>query len=47
MGLGFCSAIVTVDAAGAQISLPAAKSPDAAALFKTRAAIITYLKGLK
>jgi cytochrome c len=38
MGLGFCSAISTVDAASAQISLPAAKSPDAAALFKQQCA---------
>ena len=38
MGLGFCSAISTVDGASAQISLPAAKSPDAAALFKQQCA---------
>jgi cytochrome c len=38
MGLGFCSAISTVDAASAQISLPAAKSPDGAALFKQQCA---------
>jgi hypothetical protein len=47
----------TVDVASAQMSPPDAKSPDDAALFKqkcstrqakaeTRAAIITYLKGL-
>jgi cytochrome c len=57
MGLGFCGAISTIDVASAQIALPAAKSPDGAALFKqqcatcqaraeTRTAIITYLKGL-
>jgi cytochrome c len=38
MGLGFCSAISTVDAASAQISLPTAKSPDGAALFKQQCA---------
>jgi cytochrome c len=38
MGLGFCSAISTVDAASAQISLPAKKSPDGAALFKQQCA---------
>ncbi len=38
MGLGFCSAISNVDAASAQISLPAAKSPDGAALFKQQCA---------
>jgi cytochrome c len=38
MGLGFCSAISTVDAASAQISLPATKSPDGAALFKQQCA---------
>jgi cytochrome c len=38
MGLGFCSAIATVDAASAQISLPAAKSFDGAALFKQQCA---------
>jgi cytochrome c len=38
MGLGFCSAISTVDAASAQLSLPAAKSPDGAALFKQQCA---------
>jgi cytochrome c len=34
MGLAFCSAMTTVDAASAQLSLPAAKPPDGAALFK-------------
>ena len=38
MGLGFCSAISTVDDASAQLSLPAAKSPDGAALFKQQCA---------
>ena len=38
MGLGFCSAIATVDAASAQISLPAAKPFDGAALFKQQCA---------
>jgi cytochrome c len=38
MGLGFCSAVFTVDVAPAQISLPAAKSPDGAALFKQQCA---------
>jgi cytochrome c len=38
MGLGFCSAMATVDAASAQISLPAPKSPDGAALFKQQCA---------
>jgi cytochrome c len=38
MGLGFCSAIPAVDAAAAQISLPATKSPDGAALFKQQCA---------
>jgi cytochrome c len=37
-GLGFCSAISTVGAASAQISLPATKSPDGAALFKQQCA---------
>src|ERR1700722_18680898 len=32
--LGFSSAIATADAASAQMSLPAAKPPDGAALFK-------------
>ena len=34
MGLGFCSAISTVDAASAQMPSPAIKPPDGAALFK-------------
>ncbi|HEX9471941.1 MAG TPA: c-type cytochrome [Bradyrhizobium sp.] len=38
MGLGFCSAMATADAALAQISLPATKSPDGAALFKQQCA---------
>jgi cytochrome c len=38
MVLGSCSAISTIDAASAQISLPAAKSPDGAALFKQQCA---------
>jgi cytochrome c len=38
IGLGFCSAISTVGAAAAQIPLPAAKSPDGAALFKQQCA---------
>jgi cytochrome c len=38
MGLGFCGAISTVDVASAQISLPAAKAPDGAALFKQQCA---------
>ena len=38
MGLEFCSAIAVVDAASAQISLPASKSPDGAALFKQQCA---------
>jgi cytochrome c len=38
MGLGFCSAISTVDAASAQMPLPATKSPDGAALFKQQCA---------
>jgi cytochrome c len=38
MGLGFCSAISAVDVASAQISLPAAKPPDGAALFKQQCA---------
>jgi cytochrome c len=38
MGLGFCSAIATVDAAAAQISLPAAKPFDGAALFRQQCA---------
>jgi len=38
MGLGFCSAVATVDAASAQMSLPATNSPDGAALFKQQCA---------
>jgi cytochrome c len=38
MGLGVCSAISTVDIVPAQMSLPAAKSPDGAALFKQQCA---------
>jgi cytochrome c len=38
IGLGFCSAISTAGAASAQISLPSAKSPDGAALFKQQCA---------
>jgi cytochrome c len=38
MGLGFCSAISAVGVASAQISLPAAKPPDGAALFKQQCA---------
>jgi cytochrome c len=38
MGLGFCSAMAAVDAASAQISLPAPKPPDGAALFKQQCA---------
>jgi cytochrome c len=38
MGLGFCSAISTVDAASAQMPLPAIKPPDGAALFKQQCA---------
>jgi cytochrome c len=38
MGLGFCSAIATADAASAQMSLPAAKPPDGVALFKQQCA---------
>jgi cytochrome c len=38
MGLGFCSAIAAVDTAPAQLPLPAAKSPDGAALFKQQCA---------
>jgi cytochrome c len=37
-GLGFCSAISAVGVASAQISLPAAKPPDGAALFKQQCA---------
>lgn len=38
MGLGFCSAIAVAEVASAQLSLPAAKSPDGAALFKQQCA---------
>jgi cytochrome c len=38
MGLGFCSAMATVDAPAAQTSLPATKPPDGAALFKQQCA---------
>jgi cytochrome c len=38
MGLGFCSAISTVDAGSAQMPLPVAKPPDGAALFKQQCA---------
>jgi cytochrome c len=38
MGLGFCSAISTVDLTAAQVSLPAARSSDGAALFKQQCA---------
>src|SRR6202166_2445166 len=38
MGLGFCSAISTVDAASAQMPSPAIKPPDGAALFKQQCA---------
>jgi cytochrome c len=38
MGLAFCSAISTVDITLAQISLPAARSLDGAALFKQQCA---------
>jgi cytochrome c len=38
MGLGFCSAISTLDIVSAQMSLPAAKPPDGAALFKQQCA---------
>jgi cytochrome c len=34
MGLGFCSAMSTVDVASAQMLLPSARSSDGAALFK-------------
>ena len=34
IGLGFCGALLVVDAASAQMPLPAAKPPDGAALFK-------------
>jgi cytochrome c len=38
IGVGFCSAISTVDPASAQMPLPATKSPDGAALFKQQCA---------
>jgi cytochrome c len=38
MGLGLCSAIATGGAAFAQMPLPAAKSPDGAALFRQQCA---------
>jgi cytochrome c len=38
MGLGFCSAISTVDGASAQMPSPATKPPDGAALFKQQCA---------
>ncbi|MDB5552586.1 MAG: cyc1 [Rhizobium sp.] len=38
MGLGFCSAISTAGSIAAQIALPAATSPDGAALFKQQCA---------
>ena len=38
MGLGFCSAISAVGVASAQMSLPAAKPADGAALFKQQCA---------
>ena len=38
MGLGFCGATSTVDGASAQISLPATKPSDGAALFKQQCA---------
>jgi cytochrome c len=38
LGLGFCSAMAAADAASAQMSLPAAKPPDGAALFKQQCA---------
>jgi cytochrome c len=38
MGLGFCSAISTVDVAPAQMLLPSARSSDGAALFKQQCA---------
>jgi len=38
MGLGFCSAISTVDVASAQMLLPSARSSDGAALFKQQCA---------
>jgi cytochrome c len=38
MGLGFCSAISTVDVVSAQMPLPSARAPDGAALFKQQCA---------
>jgi cytochrome c len=38
IGLGFCSAIAIAGAASAQMTLPAAKPPDGAALFKQQCA---------
>jgi cytochrome c len=38
VGLGFCSAISTVDAASAQMPSPATKPPDGTALFKQQCA---------
>lgn len=38
MGVGFCSAGLVVNTAGAQIALPSPKPPDGAALFKQQCA---------
>jgi len=38
LGLGFCSAMLAVQMAGAQMPLPAAKPPDGATLFKQQCA---------
>lgn len=38
LGLAFCSAMLAVQLAGAQMPLPAAKPPDGAALFKQQCA---------
>ena len=38
VGLGFCSAMLVVKLAGAQIALPAAKPPDGATLFRQQCA---------
>jgi cytochrome c len=38
IGLGFCGAMLVVEAASAQMPLPAAKPPDGAALFKQQCA---------
>jgi len=38
IGLGFCSAVLVVQTAGAQMPLPAAKPPDGATLFKQQCA---------